>query len=52
MKKMYSYYGIQVPIFKRSTTEEQARSNYNKVVEELKEKFKGLKDGCYPRPKG
>uniref|UniRef100_A0A914XN48 Uncharacterized protein n=1 Tax=Plectus sambesii TaxID=2011161 RepID=A0A914XN48_9BILA len=41
-----------VPIFKRSVTEEQARANYDKVVQELKEKFKGLKEGCYPRPKG
>jgi len=44
--------GEGVPIFKREITEEQARANYGRVVQELKEKFKGLKEGCYPRPKG
>ncbi|VDD90670.1 unnamed protein product [Enterobius vermicularis] len=31
---------------------EKAKANYRKVVDELNEKFKGLKEGCFPRPKG
>lgn len=31
---------------------EQAARNYAAVIDELKNKFKGLKEGCYPRPKG
>lgn len=31
---------------------ERAQANYAAVVDELKNKFKGLKEGCFPRPKG
>jgi hypothetical protein len=31
---------------------ERARQNYAAVLDELKNKFAGLKEGCYPRPKG
>uniref|UniRef100_A0AC35U7A8 Thyroglobulin type-1 domain-containing protein n=1 Tax=Rhabditophanes sp. KR3021 TaxID=114890 RepID=A0AC35U7A8_9BILA len=31
---------------------EAAQANYAKVVEELNNKFKGLRENCYPRPKG
>jgi len=36
----------------RDPVREQAQRNYAAVVDELKNKFKGLKEGCYPRPKG
>jgi len=36
----------------RDPVREQAQKNYAAVVDELKNKFKGLKEGCYPRPKG
>ncbi|KAF7634731.1 hypothetical protein Mgra_00005879, partial [Meloidogyne graminicola] len=32
--------------------EERARQNYAAVINELKNKFAGLREGCYPRPKG
>uniref|UniRef100_A0A1I8BNH8 Thyroglobulin type-1 domain-containing protein n=1 Tax=Meloidogyne hapla TaxID=6305 RepID=A0A1I8BNH8_MELHA len=32
--------------------EERARQNYAAVIKELKNKFAGLREGCYPRPKG
>uniref|UniRef100_A0A0N5CGY1 Uncharacterized protein n=1 Tax=Strongyloides papillosus TaxID=174720 RepID=A0A0N5CGY1_STREA len=31
---------------------EQAKANYAKVIQELKTKFAGLKENCFPRPKG
>uniref|UniRef100_A0A0N5A3H6 Uncharacterized protein n=1 Tax=Parastrongyloides trichosuri TaxID=131310 RepID=A0A0N5A3H6_PARTI len=31
---------------------ERAKANYGKVVQELKAKFKGLRENCFPRPKG
>jgi len=40
---------------RRDTTDpirEQAQKNYAAVLDELNNKFKGLKEGCYPRPKG
>lgn len=36
----------------RDPVREQAQANYRAVVNELNEKFKGLREGCYPRPKG
>ncbi|GMT02319.1 hypothetical protein PENTCL1PPCAC_24493 [Pristionchus entomophagus] len=36
----------------RDPVREKAQANYALVVQELKQKFKGLKEGCYPRPKG
>jgi hypothetical protein len=36
----------------RDPVREKAQANYALVIEELKNKFKGLKEGCYPRPKG
>ncbi|CAB3409584.1 unnamed protein product [Caenorhabditis bovis] len=36
----------------RDPVRERAQANYAAVVDELKNKFKGLKDGCYPRPRG
>uniref|UniRef100_A0A0N5AR73 EGF-like domain-containing protein n=1 Tax=Syphacia muris TaxID=451379 RepID=A0A0N5AR73_9BILA len=42
---------------KRATTTpdpvvEKARAGHSAVIQELKEKFAGLKEGCYPRVKG
>ncbi|PIO63293.1 hypothetical protein TELCIR_15106 [Teladorsagia circumcincta] len=31
---------------------ERAQANYAAVLDELHNKFKGLKEGCFPRPKG
>jgi len=31
---------------------EKAQANYNKVVEELNDRFRNYKENCYPRPKG
>uniref|UniRef100_A0A915B6M0 Uncharacterized protein n=1 Tax=Parascaris univalens TaxID=6257 RepID=A0A915B6M0_PARUN len=36
----------------RDPVRERAQANYAAVVNELNEKFKGLKEGCFPRPKG
>ncbi|CAI4223851.1 unnamed protein product [Auanema sp. JU1783] len=36
----------------RDPVRERAQANYRAVVEELNNKFKGLKEGCFPRPKG
>uniref|UniRef100_A0A914GWX8 Uncharacterized protein n=1 Tax=Globodera rostochiensis TaxID=31243 RepID=A0A914GWX8_GLORO len=36
----------------RDPVREKAQQNYAAVLDELKNKFKGLKKGCYPRPKG
>uniref|UniRef100_A0A914E5C7 Uncharacterized protein n=1 Tax=Acrobeloides nanus TaxID=290746 RepID=A0A914E5C7_9BILA len=36
----------------RDPVREQAQQNYQAVVNELKDKFRGLKEGCYPRPRG
>jgi len=36
----------------RDPVREKAQANYALVIEELKNKFKGLKEGCFPRPKG
>jgi len=36
----------------RDPVREKAQQNYQAVLNELNEKFKGLKEGCYPRPKG
>lgn len=36
----------------RDPLREKAQKNYAAVVQELKDKFRGLKEGCYPRPKG
>ncbi|CAD6196167.1 unnamed protein product [Caenorhabditis auriculariae] len=36
----------------RDPVREKAQANYAAVLEELKTKFKGLKEGCFPRPKG
>jgi len=36
----------------RDPVRDKAQANYALVIEELKNKFKGLKEGCYPRPKG
>jgi len=36
----------------RDPVREQAQRNYAAVVNELNEKFKGLKENCFPRPKG
>ncbi|CAJ0937183.1 unnamed protein product, partial [Mesorhabditis belari] len=36
----------------RDPVRDQAQANYRAVVNELNEKFKGLREGCYPRPKG
>jgi len=36
----------------RDPVREKAQQNYQAVLNELHEKFKGLKEGCYPRPKG
>lgn len=36
----------------RDPVRERAQQNYAAVVNELKDKFRGLKEGCYPRPKG
>uniref|UniRef100_A0A0M3ICK0 Thyroglobulin type-1 domain-containing protein n=1 Tax=Ascaris lumbricoides TaxID=6252 RepID=A0A0M3ICK0_ASCLU len=36
----------------RDPVREKAQANYAAVVNELNEKFKGLKEGCFPRPKG
>ncbi|EFO89989.1 hypothetical protein CRE_22082 [Caenorhabditis remanei] len=36
----------------RDPVRERAQANYAAVVDELKNKFKGLKEGCFPRPKG
>ncbi|KAI1726334.1 Conserved Cysteine/Glycine domain protein [Ditylenchus destructor] len=36
----------------RDPVRERAQQNYAAVINELKDKFKGLKEGCYPRPKG
>uniref|UniRef100_A0A183CMC4 Secreted protein n=1 Tax=Globodera pallida TaxID=36090 RepID=A0A183CMC4_GLOPA len=37
---------------KRFDRDEDCLQNYAAVLDELKNKFKGLKKGCYPRPKG
>ncbi|KAF8375472.1 ccg-1 [Pristionchus pacificus] len=36
----------------RDPVREKAQANYQLVINELKDKFKGLKEGCFPRPKG
>lgn len=36
----------------RDPVRERAQQNYAAVVDELKTKFRGLREGCYPRPKG
>jgi hypothetical protein len=36
----------------RDPVRERAQQNYAAVVNELKDKFRGLKQGCFPRPKG
>ncbi|MCP9265876.1 BMA-CCG-1, isoform a [Dirofilaria immitis] len=36
----------------RDPVRERAQANYRAVINELNEKFKGLKEGCFPRPKG
>ncbi|TMS38030.1 hypothetical protein L596_004845 [Steinernema carpocapsae] len=36
----------------RDPVREQAQRNYAAVINELNEKFKGLKENCFPRPKG
>uniref|UniRef100_A0A7E4ZY21 Thyroglobulin type-1 domain-containing protein n=1 Tax=Panagrellus redivivus TaxID=6233 RepID=A0A7E4ZY21_PANRE len=36
----------------RDPVREKAQANYAAVVNELKQKFAGLREGCYPRPKG
>ncbi|CAJ0572451.1 unnamed protein product, partial [Mesorhabditis spiculigera] len=36
----------------RDPVRERAQANYRAVVNELNEKFKGLREGCFPRPKG
>ncbi|EYC13074.1 hypothetical protein Y032_0045g1255 [Ancylostoma ceylanicum] len=36
----------------RDPVRERAQANYAAVLDELKNKFKGLKEGCFPRPKG
>jgi hypothetical protein len=36
----------------RDPVREKAQQNYQAVLNELKDKFRGLKEGCYPRPKG
>jgi len=36
----------------RDPVRERAQQNYAAVINELKDKFRGLKEGCYPRPKG
>ena len=36
----------------RDPIREKAQANYAAVINELNEKFKGLREGCYPRPKG
>ncbi|CAG9539670.1 unnamed protein product [Cercopithifilaria johnstoni] len=49
----------KIPLMIRRTTQsvrdpvrERAQANYRAVINELNEKFKGLKEGCFPRPKG
>lgn len=36
----------------RDPVREKAQQNYRAVIDELNEKFKGLREGCFPRPKG
>jgi len=36
----------------RDPVREQAQANQRAVIDELNNKFKGLRDGCFPRPKG
>ncbi|VDK76284.1 unnamed protein product [Litomosoides sigmodontis] len=36
----------------RDPVRERAQANYRAVINELNEKFKGLKEGCFPRPRG
>ena len=36
----------------RDPIREKAQKNYAAVIQELNDKFRGLKEGCYPRPKG
>uniref|UniRef100_A0A158P6Z4 Secreted protein n=1 Tax=Angiostrongylus cantonensis TaxID=6313 RepID=A0A158P6Z4_ANGCA len=36
----------------RDPVRERAQENYRAVLNELNMKFKGLKEGCFPRPKG
>lgn len=36
----------------RDPVRERAQENYKAVLNELHNKFKGLKEGCFPRPKG
>ncbi|KAK6024463.1 hypothetical protein OSTOST_09725 [Ostertagia ostertagi] len=36
----------------RDPIRERAQANYAAVLDELHNKFKGLKEGCFPRPKG
>uniref|UniRef100_A0A915PHQ2 Uncharacterized protein n=1 Tax=Setaria digitata TaxID=48799 RepID=A0A915PHQ2_9BILA len=36
----------------RDPIRERAQANYRAVINELNEKFRGLKEGCFPRPKG
>ncbi|KAI6206823.1 hypothetical protein M3Y94_00957900 [Aphelenchoides besseyi] len=36
----------------RDPVREKAAQNYQAVLNELKDKFRGLKEGCFPRPKG
>ncbi|VDK27287.1 unnamed protein product [Anisakis simplex] len=36
----------------RDPVRERAQANYAAVLNELNEKFKGLKEGCFPRVKG
>ncbi|PAV90099.1 hypothetical protein WR25_25282 isoform B [Diploscapter pachys] len=36
----------------RDPVREKAQANYALVLDELHNKFKGLKEGCFPRPKG
>ncbi|VDM12317.1 unnamed protein product [Wuchereria bancrofti] len=42
----------QPPQNARDPIRERAQANYRAVINELNEKFKGLKEGCFPRPKG
>ncbi|MFH4983598.1 hypothetical protein AB6A40_010307 [Gnathostoma spinigerum] len=36
----------------RDPVRERAQANYARVLDELKNKFAGLREGCFPRPKG
>ena len=37
---------------RRDPVAERAQANYQKVVQQLNDKFRNLIEGCYPRPKG